>query len=97
MDQKTVENTLFIGNGFSRSIFRDMPSWDDLFEDVSSAIQDYTILYEAFLLEKKRQGLTEDDVKKGWSKKLGQNFLGKASKTIFVIWNSLDTIWFSIM
>lgn len=80
MDQKTTENTLFIGNGFSRSVFRDMPSWDDLFEDVSIAIQDYTILYEAFLLEKKRQGLTEDDVKKGLVEKIRAEFTGKSVK-----------------
>lgn len=80
MDQKTAENTLFIGNGFSRSVFRDMPSWDDLFEDVSIAIQDYTILYEAFLLEKKRQGLTEDDVKKGLVEKIRAEFSGKSVK-----------------
>lgn len=43
MDQKLIENTLLIGNGFSRSVFRNMPSWGDLFEGVSSSIQNYTI------------------------------------------------------
>lgn len=80
MGRKPVENTLLIGNGFSRSVFRDMPSWGDLFEDVSSAIQDYTILYEAFLLEKKRQGLTEEEVKRGLVKKIRAEFSGKSVK-----------------
>ena len=80
MDQKLIENTLLIGNGFSRSVFRNMPSWGDLFEGVSSSIQNYTILYEAFLLEKKRRGLTEDEVKKGLIEKIRAEFSGKSVK-----------------
>lgn len=80
MNQKTTENTLFIGNGFSRSVFRDMPSWGDLFEGVSSSIQNYTILYEAFLLEAKRAGQTEDEVKKELIEKIKTTFSGKSIK-----------------
>lgn len=78
MNQK--ENTLFIGNGFSRSVFRGMPSWEDLFEGVSSSIQDYTILYEAFLLDAKRNGQTEDAVKKELIEKIKTTFSGKSVK-----------------
>jgi len=80
MNQKPIENTLFIGNGFSRAVFRDRPSWSDLFEGVSSSIKDYTILYEAFLLEKKQKGQTEDAVKNELIEKIRTTFSGKSIK-----------------
>lgn len=80
MNQKPIENTLFIGNGFSRSVFRDVPSWGDLFEGVSSDIQDYTILYESSLLEARRNGQTEDEVKKELIEKIRITFSGKNVK-----------------
>lgn len=80
MDQRFTENTLFIGNGFSRSVFRNMPSWGDLFEGVSNSIQDYTILYEAFLLGAKRSGRTEEEVKKELIEKIKTTFSGKSVK-----------------
>lgn len=48
--EQTRSNTLFIGNGFSRTIFKDMPSWGELFDTLKSEIENYTILYEMFLL-----------------------------------------------
>lgn len=55
---KPVENTLFLGNGFSRSIFQDMPSWHRIFEQVGvdSIISNNTILYEVFRLKAGEEG-----------------------------------------
>lgn len=33
MSRKCTENTLVIGNGFSRSVFDGIPSWGNLFEE----------------------------------------------------------------
>lgn len=77
-NRERVENTLFIGNGFSRTIFWDIPSWKELFEGVDSAIQNYAILYEAFLLEERRKGKVEDDIKKELIKKIETTFSKKS-------------------
>lgn len=42
----TINNVLFLGNGFSRSVAPEMPAWKDLFNDENSLITNYTILYE---------------------------------------------------
>lgn len=57
-----INNTLVLGNGFSRAIFKDMPSWESLFENVKSDINNYTILYEVNLL--KGENKTDNEVKK---------------------------------
>lgn len=80
MNQQPVENTLFLGNGFSKTIFRDIPSWEELFTGVSSSIQNYTILYEVFLLEARRHGRPEDSVKKELVKNIEATFSGKNVK-----------------
>lgn len=41
MAQVLRENTLFLGNGFSRSVFHDVPSWGELFEGVTTSVQNY--------------------------------------------------------
>lgn len=55
MGEKYIENTLFLGNGFSRNVFEGIPSWEDLFEGQSGDINDYTILYEIYLLNNKKK------------------------------------------
>ena len=62
MDRKR-KNTLFIGNGFSRVIFKDMPSWGKLFDKMESEIKNYTILYEMFRLDKPQKRSDESKVK----------------------------------
>lgn len=42
------EKTLFLGNGFTRSIFKNIPSWDQLPENQDIRIGNNTILYEMF-------------------------------------------------
>ena len=50
MNRNNIENTLFLGNGFSRAIFKDIPSWNGLFTGVSVPIDNNTFLYEAYRL-----------------------------------------------
>lgn len=69
MGEEYIENTLFLGNGFSRNVFEGIPSWEDLFEGQSGDINDYTILYEIYLLNNKKK--REDDVKEEFKKKIG--------------------------
>jgi len=68
MRKKTIENTLFLGNGFSRAIF-EMPEWGELFgmsapNNIRTTIQNYTILYEAFRLSQENEKLAENDIKR---------------------------------
>lgn len=56
-----IKNTLVFGNGFSRTVFENMPSWVSLFENMESAIKNYTILYEVSFLKNGYQD--EYDVK----------------------------------
>lgn len=51
MDKNYIENTLVIGNGFSRTVFEDVASWGNLFEGDKSGIENCTILYETYLLK----------------------------------------------
>ncbi|MCH5194270.1 MAG: SIR2 family protein [Oscillospiraceae bacterium] len=75
------ENTLLIGNGFSRVIFKDMPSWGSLFENVESAINNYTVLYEVNLLKDKDQ--TDNNVKEEIINKIKKiHLLGKINDYI---------------
>lgn len=55
------ERTLILGNGFSRTIFKNVPSWAHLFDNVNSSIKNYTILYEVSLQKNKLD--TEDEIK----------------------------------
>lgn len=56
-----TKNTLILGNGFSRAIFENMPSWESLFKEVKSDIHNYTMLYEVSLVKEEKQ--TESEVK----------------------------------
>lgn len=87
MEQKPTENTLLLSNGFSRSIFRDMPSWGDLFEGVDSSIRDYTILYEAYRLNQANKHLREEEVKSVLIRKIKDAFSEKILKRISVNWS----------
>ena len=60
MDNNYIENTLVLGNGFSRTVFEGIPSWGNLFDEEKSAINNYTILYEVYLLN---SDLEEGDIK----------------------------------
>lgn len=56
-----ITNTLVLGNGFSRSIFKGIPSWECLFKKYDSVVKNYTILYEVSLLKGKES--TDNEVK----------------------------------
>jgi len=77
MGMKIMENTLFLGNGFTRSVFQNMPSWGDLFEEADSSINNYTILYEAFRLNAGISGKEEDTVKAELIQKIKTTFSDK--------------------
>jgi len=85
----SIENTLFLGNGFSRSIFKDIPSWGSLFEEDEedeenkkdkedkkdkeiTNLNNYTILYEKYFLDKNKdnKNIDESKFKKGLMKKI---------------------------
>lgn len=70
MSQKEIENTLFLGNGFSRSIFRGIPSWGTLYEGVDSGIQNYPFLYEAFRQTEENKKRSEETIKEELVKKI---------------------------
>ena len=56
-----MKNVLFLGNGFSRTIFKNVPSWESLFAKTSSAIKNYTMLYEVSLL--RNENIDEEKTK----------------------------------
>lgn len=71
MSQKPTQNTLFIGNGFSRAVFQKVPSWGGLFRKTDKSIElinNYTFLYEAFRLKLDQEGLVENQVKEEFVK-----------------------------
>lgn len=74
MNQRNIENTLFLGNGFSRSIFKDMPSWSGLFEETDSPISNYTVLYEVYRLNEGKKGFREDEIKEKLIQRISDSF-----------------------
>jgi len=54
-----TKNTLFLGNGFSRIVFNNIPSWGDLFKEEGSNIRNYTFLYEKYFLN--YNGVLQED------------------------------------
>ena len=81
MGQTGKENTLFLGNGFSKSIFSDVPSWGSLYKEVKSTLNsNYTILYEKYFLEKKRKGYSEEAVKEELVETIRKGFSGNNIK-----------------
>lgn len=100
MSQKK-SNTLFIGNGFSRAIFKDMPSWENLFDKIESNIKNYTILYEMFLLDKSRGPNKEsrvkeqlvEQIKEAFSReKINKDICGLKQFGEFLVQNNVDDI-----
>lgn len=77
MGQTLIDNTLFIGNGFSRALFSGMPSWSNLFDGVNESIRDYTLLYEMHRLNEENRTLGEDMVKRVLIQKIKGSFSGK--------------------
>lgn len=69
---RTKENTLVLGNGFSRTIFKQIPSWNSLFNKTKSVIRNYTILYEVNLLKGKYT--TDADAKNDLIEKINHSF-----------------------
>lgn len=58
-------NTLFLGNGFSRSVNSKISSWEELFKDVDASNnknKNYTFLYEQKYI--KNQNITEEKLKR---------------------------------
>lgn len=81
MRQKQIQNTLFIGNGFSQAVFQEVPSWGDLFENPDKSIEvikNYTFLYEAFRLKLGQKGLPENQVKEEFVKKSEHSLINLA-------------------
>lgn len=74
MAQTLRENTLLIGNGFSRSVFCQVPSWGKLFEGMMTSVQNYAILYEKFFLQKRKDGRSEEEVKQELITQIQEHF-----------------------
>lgn len=74
MSPKSTENTLFLGNGFSRTVFQDIPAWGNLFSKGSTPITNYTILYEIYRLSAGEKGKKEDVVKEELIEKIKTKF-----------------------
>lgn len=72
MPVNSSENTLFLGNGFTCSIFKSIPSWGGLFDGVDDSIKDYTIRYEAALLLERKKGVTEEAYKQKLTKTIAE-------------------------
>lgn len=73
MRQDPIQNTLFVGNGFSRAVFQGVPSWGNLFGNADKsikAIKNYTYLYEVFRLKLGQKGLDERQVKEEFVKEI---------------------------
>ena len=81
MSQESTPNTLFLGNGFSRSVFQDMPAWGNLFTKGSSPITNYTILYETYMISAGEKGKKEDTVKEELIQRIKTKFSDKSVKT----------------
>lgn len=79
MNNNAIENTLFIGNGFSRSVFDNIPSWSDLFEGISKSITNNTFLYEITQLNSSSD---EMEVKSQIIKKINSKFSKENIKSI---------------
>lgn len=62
-----MEKTLFLGNGFSLAVFKDVPSWDDLLSPDDKAIKNYPIRYEIGLHNENEE---ENKYKEKLSKRL---------------------------
>lgn len=78
MKKRVVENTLFLGNGFSRTVFQDMPSWGDLFDGVNKSTDNYTILYEISRLSDRNRGRDETAVKEDLIQRIKATFSEKS-------------------
>lgn len=70
MCQDVNENTLFLGNGFLRSIIYEMPSWEELFREESTPeiggifqSSNFTFIYEAARLCSNNKVRLEDSYK----------------------------------
>lgn len=74
MKQKPMENTLLLGNGFSRAIFKDVPSWSGLFADANSSIRNNTMLYENYMLNQRKKGFQEDEIKEQLLQRMKEPF-----------------------
>lgn len=81
MDRTGKENTLFLGNGFSKTIFSDVPSWGNLYKNVKSALDNnYAMLYEKYLLEARSKGQSEEAVKEKLVDTIRKGFSGNNVK-----------------
>lgn len=69
-----MENTLFLGNGFSKSVFKDIPSWSGLFDGDDDLIKNYTILYEMYRIKKGKEGWQEDKIKENLIQRIREPF-----------------------
>lgn len=62
-----MEKTLLLGNGFSMSIFEEIPSWTELISSTITDVTNYPILYE---IELHRSKKNESEFKKQISQKI---------------------------
>ena len=77
-------SSLFLGNGFSRSIFRDVSSWKGLFEATDNSINNYTFLYEAYRLNPEHIDQDENMVKAGLIQRITAAFRKRILRKIYV-------------
>lgn len=97
MCHNSIQNTLFVGNGFSRAVFPGVPSWGNLFGNTDKsieAIKNYTYLYEAFRLKLGHKGLDESDVKEEFVKEI-REFSEKLSSNIEQSLNRFGTLLYT--
>lgn len=62
-----MDNTLFLGNGFSLALFENIPSWEKLISFGSVEVKNYSILYE---IELNKSSKNEEEFKTDLSAKL---------------------------
>lgn len=77
-----TKNTLVLGNGFSKAVFKEIPSWAGLFEKKDDDVNfNYTILYEVNLLKNKPK--TDNEYKKEIIHKIEKvNLLENINKSV---------------
>lgn len=73
MEALHLENTLFLGNGFSRVIFQNIPSWGSLYDGENSKIRNYAFLYEAFRQSPRNRKRKENIIKEELIQKIRES------------------------
>lgn len=78
-----MDNTLFIGNGFSMSLFEGIPEWEKLFPGIPQVLAkaNATLLYEIYRKMQNSQIGEEDLFKRNFLEKINKPFEGDTIKS----------------